>query len=208
MIITRIEPQKRAKGRFNIYNENGYYCSLSDHALMKYSLSAGDDVDEKKLDEIRRFDEYLYGKKIAYDMLAYRMRSVAEIRNKLKLKKLPDDVISDVITHLSEIGLLSDEVFASEFAIEKSRKKLLGKRALLKKLFEKGISERISRDILKKVCSSESEEILATKNLKKYLPRIKSEHTAIRRKKAFDYLLRKGFDTDIVIKVISENIKE
>ncbi|MCX7877234.1 MAG: RecX family transcriptional regulator [Ignavibacteria bacterium] len=208
MIIARIQPQKRSKGRFNIYTENGYYCSLSEDTLVKYSLSAGSDIDEVKLNEIRRFDEYLYGKKVAFDMLASRMRSISEIRNKLKTKKLSDDVISDVIDHLLKMGLVDDEVFAINFATEKYQKKLLGRKAVMKKLYEKGISGDISRNVLEKIYSPEEEENLAIQNLMKYLSRLKSSDIMIRKRKAYDYLIRKGFDGDTVIKVISENIKD
>jgi regulatory protein len=206
MIISKIEKQKKDRKRYNIYLEGEFFCGLYEDTILKYGLAAGDGVSEAELNDIREFDEYLYGKKAAMDYLSYRIRTNAEIRKKLRSKKLSESAIERVIGHLVDLGLLNDEEFAKQLITEKIKRKPIGRRLLKQKLFEKGVPAVTGELVMERIFSEINEKDLALWNFTKYYKKVKDLEISERKSKVFDYLARKGFDFDIVNEVIRENI--
>lgn len=207
MIITKIERQKKNRKRYNIYLESEFYCGLYDDTILKYQLAAGDEISEEKVTEIREFDEYIYGKKTAFDFLSYRIRSADEIKKKLKAKKITENIIAKVIAHLEELKLIDDEQFAMQLAREKIKNKGVSRKVLQQKFYQKGIPKEIGENVLGKIFGEISEKELALRNLDKYFSKIKDKEKAEQKKKIFDYLARKGFDFDIIGEVIREKLR-
>lgn len=207
LIISKISRQKKDRKRYNVDLDGEFYCGLYDDTILKYQLAAGDEVTEEKITEIRDFDEYIFGKKIAFDYLSYRIRSVDEIKKKLKAKKISENIISKVISHLEELKLVDDEQFATQLAREKIKNKGIGKKVLLQKFFQKGIPKATGEKVLAKLFEEFDEKELALRNFNKYYPKIKDKDKAEQKKKIFDYLARKGFDFDIINEVIREKIR-
>lgn len=207
MLITQITKQKKDRKRYNIYLDGEFYCGLYDDTILKFSLAKGDEISEKKINEIINFDEYIYGKKLAFDSLSYRVRTTSEIKKKLKEKKISAESTEKVIAHLNELGLLNDEEFAKQLVAEKIKRKPVGKRVLKQKLFEKGISKELSDDVLEKAFNEIDENELAEQSLNKYFPKIEHLERNEKKKKAFEHLVRKGFDFDVIKEVINEKIK-
>ena len=207
MTITKIERQKKDRNRCNLYIDGVFFCGLNDDTVLKFGIAANDEIDEKKLGEIRDFDEYIYGKKIAFDYLSYRIRTVSEIRKKLKLKKISEQSIEKVLKHLNELKLTNDEEFAQQLIREKLARNPTGKRVLKQKLFEKGISKEVSDNAIQKAFDEIDEKELALASFTKYFTRIKSEEPDKQRKKTFDLLSRRGFNFDVINEIIREHLK-
>lgn len=207
MIITKIENQKKNKERFNVFIDGQFACGISGDTLVRFSLSTNDEIKEETLDEIKNFDEYLYSKKISYDFLSYRIRSVKEIKDKLKLKEISQGTIEKTIAHLKELKLLDDEEFARQLVKEKLASKPVGKAVLKQKLFQKGISAEISERVLEESFNDSNEKEFVKEIFNKYFGKVKGLDVFKQRKKMFDYLARKGFDFEIIKEVINENIQ-
>lgn len=207
MIITKIENQKKNAKRWSIYIDDEFAFGISEDTLLKFGLRVKDDITEDSIQEIKSFDEYIFAKKTAFDLLAYRIRSIAEIRDKLKTKKISVQTIEKTIEHLQALGLLNDEQFALQLVNEKISGKPVGKQVLRQKLYQKGIRKEIAEKVLDEVFSKVDEKKLALTSFKKYFPKLADLEKNKKKKKAFDFLARKGFDFDIINEVIRENIK-
>ena len=105
MKITKIEVQKKDKHRYNIFLDGSFAFGLYEDSVLKYGLRTKDELDEKKIKEMREFDEFGYGKKAAYSFLAYKPRSKKELVKKLKQKKISDKIIEDIIKILEKQNL-------------------------------------------------------------------------------------------------------
>lgn len=208
MLITQISRQKKDRKRYNIYLDEEFYCGLYEDTILKFSLAKGDEISEKKINEIVNFDEYIYGKKTAFDYLSYRIRTVSEIKKKLKSKKISEASIEKVIEHLNELGLTNDEEFAKQLVSEKIKRKPVGKRVLKQKLFEKGIPAKLGDAVIENAFLEIDEKSLVNQSLEKYLPKLKDMEFLEKKKKAFDHLARKGFDFDVIKEALSEKIKK
>lgn len=207
MLITKIEQQKKNKSRWSIFADGSFVLGVSEDTIFKFGLRVKDELDDNELRKIREYDEYIYGKKIAFDFLSYRTRSVKEIKDKLKKKSISADSIDKVIEHLAKLNLINDEVFAQEFVNAKVKFKPSGKRVLSQKLIEKGIAKEVREKVLSDTFERVDEKELAMQNFKKYFNRLKDKEPLEQRKKMFDHLVRKGFGFDLVKEIIKENIK-
>lgn len=204
MLITKLERQKKNHKRYNLYLDGEFYCGLYDDTLLKYGLASGDDVTEKQIEEIRGFDEYIYGKRIAFDYLSYRIRTISEIKKRLKKAKLQEETIEKVITHLKELKLVDDEAFARQLVAEKIKNKPSGKRMIEKKLYEMGIPKQVGESVLDELMDEETEKSLAVKVYDKLLPKLQGLDRQDARKKIFAKLASRGFNFDIINEIIRE----
>lgn len=200
--ITKIEKQKKDRSRYNLYIDNEFYCGLYDDTILKYGIAAGDEISNEEIEKIRLFDEYIFGKKVSFDYLSYRIRTVSEIRKKLQSKKISSETIEKVIIHLKELGLINDEEFARQLIAEKIKNKPQGRRMLEKKLFEKGIARQTGEMVLDKLLDEDTEILLAEKVYLKLKPKLQILEPADARRKIYETLSRKGFDYDIINGII------
>lgn len=207
MKITKLEKQKKAKNRYNIYIDGEFFCGLYDDTILKFGIHINEEVTEKEIEEIKGFDEIIYGKNVAYNYLSYRIRSVFELKKKLKEKKISESATEKVLELLEKQKLINDAEFARVLISDKIKRKPVGKKVLRGKLFEKGISKQVGEDALDEVFTEDVEKELALASFMKYLPKLKGKESFERKRKAFDYLARKGFEFDVINEILKENIQ-
>jgi len=206
MQITKIQRQSKNSKRVSIFIDGEFGCGLYEDTLLKYNLNQGDEISKETLDEIINFDEYLFSKKAAFDLLSYRLRSEKELKDKLRLKKISSKTIEKTIKHLEELALLNDEEFARQLVLENISSKPKGKNLIRQKLFQKGISKQISDRVLDNIYESIDEKQIICDILVKYSKKLKSKDIYDKKRKIFSYLARKGFDFDSINEVINEKL--
>ncbi|MEK7841625.1 MAG: RecX family transcriptional regulator, partial [Deltaproteobacteria bacterium] len=65
-----------------------------------------------------------YAKTIALRYLSRASRSASEVESKLKEKGIKDDAIKEALQYLTDLGYLSDETFANQWAASKIKSRL------------------------------------------------------------------------------------
>lgn len=203
MVITKIEKQKKNKERYNISIDGDFAFGLYEDSLVKYGLRSGDELTSEKIKEMQEYDEFGYGKKVAYSFLAYKQRSKKELIKKLKLKKISDASIEKIVELLEKQKYLNDELFAGNFIEDKLNSRPIGKRLAKLKLSEKGIDKEVIEETLNKIYSEDKEAEYAERVLEKYVKKVKYKDAADKKNKCYRYLISKGFDFDTVKKVLS-----
>lgn len=127
----------------------------------------------------------------------YQERCHSEVRDKLyKLgvwKKDHDELISTLI----EDDYLNEERFAIQFAGGKFRMKYWGKTKIEYELKQKGISKYCINKALKQIDEKDYLQRLNQLAEKKYTA-LKGEQWMVRKKKAADYLISKGYELNLV----------
>lgn len=208
MVITKIEKQKKNSKRWNLFVDGEFACGISEDTFLKFGLRTNDEITEDTLNEIKKFDEYQFAKKSALDFLSYRIRSTAEIKEKLKSKKISAGTIDKTIAHLDKIGLLNDNEFAKLLVQSKMGKKPAGKKVIRQKLFQKGIPKIIGDKVIEELYTADKEIELIADIYKNYSSKIKGLDKFQKRRKLFEYLMRKGFDIDSINEFLNEKLKE
>jgi len=140
---------------------------------------------------------------------AYQERCHEEVVQKLRSMKMDPDEIDTILVHLISDNFLNESRFACSFARGKHRIKFWGKIRIVNELKFRKITQYNINLALKEISTEEYlssfhtvaerqwETISETNNLKK-------------RKKFCDYLLRKGFESNIIYEKVKdlENLKE
>lgn len=204
MTITSIERQKK-KGRYNVFLDGEFAFGIYEDTLVKFSLRKKDELTEEKINEIKDYDELNFAKKVGYDFLYYRQRSEKELRTKLKQKNISQQNSDKVIEFFKSHKFLNDEEFARSFVANETLKKPSGKRMIYQKLLQKGISKEVIEEVL--ASSYPDETSGAELLLKKYSEKIKDKPLIVRKQKAYNYLISRGFDFETTKAVVNEFYK-
>lgn len=207
MKITRIEKQIKFKNRYNIFLDGEFAFGLYDDTILKFGLRTNDELSDEIIDQIKKHDEFNYGKFIAYSFLSYKQRSKSEIIKKLKAKKISDNVIENIVNVLTEQKYINDHNYAKLYLESKLMSKPIGKRLLKLKLYEKGIDKEVSEKVIDENYNEEIELESAEKLLEKYAKKVRGKNDFEKKKKCFSYLISRGFDFETANKAL-KNITE
>ena len=135
---------------------------------------------------------------------AYQERCHSEVKEKLYnlgvWKKDHDEIISTLI----EENYLNEERFAIAFAGGKWRVKQWGRVKIKYELKQKQVSEYCIKKALQQISEEEYLAVLKKMADEKYTS-LKAEQYLVRKKKTMDFLIRKGFEMDLVRKVIEKS---
>ena len=134
---------------------------------------------------------------------AYQERSHSEVVQKLwdlGVRKAEHD---EIVASLIEDDYLNEERFAVQFAGGKFRMKDWGRKKIFYALKEKGVSPYCINKALKGIDENEYQKTLHQLAERKY-ELLKGEQYLVRKKKAMDYLLQKGYEPELVTRVVNE----
>ncbi len=204
--ITQIEPQKRREDRVNIYLNGIFAFGLNKEVVLKHHLHEGDELKESVIDDILLVEERTRAKQKALALLSYRARSVEELRKRLGEKEFSGRTVGRVIEDFLRVGLLDDREFASAFVHSRMMQKPMGKRLLRQELFSKGIDEETVERVIDEVYGDRSELDVARELIRKRIRRYSGGEKEAKkiRKKLSDFLLRRGFDWEVITAVLQE----
>jgi regulatory protein len=134
---------------------------------------------------------------------AYQERCHEEVETKLRSMKMDTDEIDSIIVHLIGENFLNEERFARSFARGKHRIKFWGKIRITNELKFKKINQRLINIALTEITP---EEYLATfHSVAERNWESSRETNALKKRKKFcDYLLRKGFESNLVYSKVTE----
>jgi regulatory protein len=199
MKITKIEEQKKTKGRVNVYVDDEFSFGINANLLVDLDIYKGKEVSPAEIERYKESDNLSKCLSKAYRFLSYRPRSEKEMREKL-LEKYDPEIVDEAIEKLREYKYVDDAEFSRIWA--ESRKSGHSARAISFELQKKGISKEIIESTIESL-DKESEYQAAidlVKNKSKYQNLSKEDAY----KKVGGFLSRRGYSYDIIKKVISE----
>ena len=131
--------------------------------------------------------------KIALNFIKFRPRSVFEIEQKLKTKRISDKETKSTITVLKKNKLLDDKEFAKMWVRDRNTLRPSGSFLLKLELKKKGIAD----DIIEEILMAQTDEPLARKALES-----KSRYREADFQKKAAFLARRGFKTSVIYKIL------
>ena len=169
-------------------------------------LAKGDEVSEERLDKLRYEDEVHRCKQRAWGLLDRRMRSRKELTQALRQRRFAKEIIDRIVGELSERGFLDDATFARVFVEERDARGRSGPRLIRQELAARGVAPEIADRALEGLDKSDTQEEKARALLQKWNRRSKPEDPHKRRQAAAAFLMRRGFDSEIVWELVREII--
>ncbi|MGB2869309.1 MAG: RecX family transcriptional regulator [Bacteroidota bacterium] len=202
---------KKRGQRFALSFDNGPDLEIAYAVLLKFKLQEDDTVDEKALEAIKREDATFRAKDIGVNYLSYRPRSYRELVSHLTKKGIPADVADEVATRFQSLGMVNDLEFARMFVRDMIKKKSVGEALLRNKLRVKGIARGLVDSVVDELVSGEDQQKAAAELIAK---RLSSRHASLskldpaaRKKRLFEFLLRRGFSNDVARKTIQTKFR-
>lgn len=134
---------------------------------------------------------------------AYQERCHEEVIQKLRTMKMDNNEIDTIIVHLISANFLNEERFSCSFARGKHRIKHWGKIRITNELKAKKITQTLINTALKEITT---EEYLTTFHIisERNWESIRERNAVKKRKKFCDFLLRKGFESNLIYEKLKE----
>jgi len=200
--ITFIEPQKKYPHRRNIYLDDAFAFGLDEEVVLKHHLHEGDIISESIIQHILLEEEAVRARKKAMSLLSYRARSVKEIRSLLHKKGYDENIVEPLVQDLIRVGLLNDESFASAYVQTRLVQRPVSKRLLIYELKKKGIKEALAVKAVTIGYGEKSEVEVAQSLIESRIKKYQHGDRLKNRKRISDFLIRRGFDWEIINAVL------
>ena len=206
MYITKILRKKARQPLYAVYVDGSLAFDLSDEVLMKSGLKTGDRIDEQAVERLTTSEAYHRACQFAVNYLSYRPRSSKEVQDHLRRKGYATDLGKKVVGQLQKSGMINDMEFARMFVRDRLKRKHVGKAWMRRALYEKGIPSHTVEKVFKEYISDDEQEAAAQQAAERRLTLASATFDKLdetrKRKRLLDYLLRRGFPTEIALKTV------
>jgi regulatory protein len=136
------------------------------------------------------------------------MRSRHELEIRLRQKRIPAEIAAVVLDRLTEVGLIDDEAYARVFVAARQRTKPRGAKGLSSELARRGVAREIIDKVLGDLGEAEDPLDAARRAVAPKLRSLAAKPPAEMRRKAEQFLLRRGFSYGVAREVLDELIKD
>ncbi|MFV8325695.1 regulatory protein RecX [Flavobacterium sp. ZS1P14] len=140
---------------------------------------------------------------------AYQERCHEEVVQKLRTMKMDSEKIDTIMVQLISDNFLNEERFACSFARGKHRIKQWGRIRIVNELKSKKITQTLINIALKEISAEEYATTFETL-AERHWESIRETNLLKKRKKFCDYMLRRGFESNLVFEKVKdlEHLKE
>ena len=194
--ILSIKRSTRYNDRIIVKLDDKSVFRVPEDAFVLNPLHVGQTVT---LDEIENYDvktRLQEAKDAAFKLLSFRMRSIAEMRKRLKEKSFSQIEIDHVIDKLTKLNYLNDVEFGKAFVKEKIKNKKIGPKAIKSELFPHQLSPDFVDELIESVYKKYKINDLITFHLKRKKIKKNTQMNKSDLSRLNNYLLRKGFEWD------------
>ncbi len=139
---------------------------------------------------------------VSLHALSGKSHSVAEMREKLRARELPEDAIESELEELARVGLLDDDALASDLVERYGSRDRLARRAVEQKLRARKLPQGVIEHALAEL-ESDAEGGLAEEAARERLRKMGSLAPAVAKRRLYSYLQRKGFSSGDISEAIS-----
>lgn len=197
--ITAIKKQKRNSNRVNIYLDDEFSFGL--YVIHAVRLKIGQTLSASEIDALQYEDQIEAAFQTALTFIAYKPRTVFDVRKKLSDGGYPGQIVETILEKLLEKDYLNDKQYAENWIENKSINKPRSKKLIRLELRQKNIDQEIIDDA---VSQMDSEDKLAVRAAEKYHKRLSNFDEEIFKRRLTGYLSRRGFSYSTTKPIVNE----
>ena len=201
--ITALRAQAKDPQRVNVFVSGEFAIGVSLNTISKEGLYVGKTLSAEDYARVERAESGDRAFQAALRLLEARLRSVAELRDRLRRKEFADEQIDAAIERLTGLGMLDDAAFARLWVESRQAVRPRGASVLRDELRRKGIDRTLAEAILsdERLTGGEDERAMqiARGALAKYAG---SPNRAAFQRRLGGYLQRRGFGFEIIGPII------
>jgi regulatory protein len=202
--ISEIQVQKKNSSRYSLYVENEFLIGISDSTLTKLNLKKGVEITPSLLEQMVSYEDQWAAREYMFRILSRRDHSQKELRDKAYKKGYSGSFIEEILDEFEQKEYINDNKFAKKYAADKFEFNDWGPYKIRTQLFKKGIRKNVVEDVIKQTFGNEAIKESMMTLISKRKKRYQREPEEKRRKKIFDYLMRKGYDSGNILKHLDE----
>lgn len=131
-----------------------------------------------------------------------------QLRDNLKKKLIPQNIIDETMEKLVKQGLVNDKDFAENFIYSKRKYEKLGSSAIRMKLIQKGISNDIITELLNEVSEDDLRETAVILAEKKIRSLMREADLNKRTQKLVSFLAYRGYGAGLAYEVAKEIVNK
>jgi len=204
--ITAIEPQKRRGDRRSIFVDGEFVVGAHEDVVVTLGLSIGQFFDTDTLEQLVRAETVRKARERALRLIAYRDRTVSEIRKRLIGSDFPEDVVNEVVKQMVQAELINDEKFSRDYVKNRSAAKPMGRKRLTWELRSKGAEPPAVEQALEGL-DEQAEYRLALETAQKKIQKADRSDPKIKSRLS-SFLARRGFGWEVIARVVGEVLIE
>ena len=194
--------KKKPNGKYSVYLDDGREFVYYEEVILQYELLLKKEVEEKDLLTIHQtnleYDVYY----VALNSIKSRFKSIYELREFLRKKEYPEEMIDHAIDKLIEQRYLDDRLFAKSYINTQMITTSHGPLRIKNDLYNK----KVSSSIIEEEIALFDEESQIEK-MKKIIERlIRSNRTRgglVLKQKIINDLKTQGYEYDLISRIIS-----
>jgi regulatory protein len=194
--ITRV---RERLNRARVSVEGEFWAEIDAAVAIESGLREGVQLSQEELDRVRVAGEKPVAMGRALNLLGYRARSEAEIRDRLKRYGYIRETTDAVVLRLQELGYLDDAAFARLKAREKARR--YGPRRVSLELKKSGVRETLAREIVQEEFAGRSEVGEARSAAAR---RYNGRGSDAEARRVYGFLVRRGYSAEVCAQVARE----
>lgn len=212
--VTSVEPQKRNTKRFSVFLDGEFAFGADEDLVVNRRLVVGKEITSEDLQKILFEAEVGKLMERMYRWFGIRQHSEKEVRSYFRVKSQESRVkgkeeisqltIDALVEMLKKKGMVNDLEFAKAWTEARRKSKQKGIKAIKAELFQKGIDKEIIEEVVRLQVTGYSEEDLAKQALEKKMKTWRNFESQEFKKKAFEFLMRKGFEYEVVREVVEK----
>jgi regulatory protein len=203
--ITALQAQAHDPQRVNVFVDGAFVLGISLTTVARAGLFVGKPLAPDEVAQLEQVEQADRAHQVALRYLEARPRSAAEIRERLRQKQFPPEVIDPAIARLAELGLADDAAFARFWVENRQTCRPRGLGALRQELRRKGLDRQTIDDVLREQVPHGDEAdraaTLARGVLRRYTD---APDRATFMRRLGGYLQRRGFELEIIRPIVEQ----
>lgn len=202
--VTAIEVQKKDVNRISVYLDGEFAFGLHQDVLLECGIAKGDELSEERIEAILASEQDRRAKEKALRLLSVRSRSRKELADRLKQARFTSSAVESALAEMTRLGFLDDADFAKQWGRNRTATRPSGAMMLRQELRHKGVSDENIDQGLQAAFQEKSEAEIARAlagRRKKVLLSLPEEKA---KKRLQDFLLRRGFNWELVSELMAE----
>lgn len=184
-----------------VTTDDGARYRIDAESLAALGLEVGDGVGPDLLVHLASRDERHRAKDAALRLLALRLRSEGEVRDRLRRRGFSEAAADDVVEDLRGAGALDDRRFAEAWVRGRQALRPTGRMRLRWELRQK----RVPAEVIEDAVAGAGDELEAAREAaRRRLPALRGLDRDTQRRRLGGFLQRRGFAGGTVVRVLRE----
>jgi len=190
---------RERRGKARVLVDGEFWAEVDAGVALERGLREGAVFSSEELEGVRVVGERPLAMGRALNLLGYRARSEAEVRERLGRYGYALGTIEVVVVRLRELGYLDDEEFARLKAREKARR--YGPRRVSVELRKSGVGEELAREVVEEEFAGRSEVGEARSAAAR---RYNGRGSDAEARRVYGFLVRRGYSAEVCAQVARE----